>query len=195
MKLRDEEIIRKLKGPRGTKVNVGIQRKGVTDLLHFEITRDKIPLVSVDVAYMISDSTGYIKISKFSRTTFEEFIEERFKYQDKEFYWHRAVRGWYPQKDHVTDEQGNIKCDVLRFEHLNDDLKEYFNLPKDQVIKSSNNFHRGNTDPEWAKWDIDYKTLYNDTTIQIIADWYKEDIEMFGFDYDTTATKNIWEQL
>lgn len=75
VKMVDEEIIRRLKGPRETKVNVGIQRKGVANLLYFEITRDKIPLVSVDVVYMISDSTGYIKISKFSRTTFEEFME------------------------------------------------------------------------------------------------------------------------
>jgi len=46
----------------------------VADLLKFEITRDKIPLKSVDVAYMVTDSIGYIKISKFARTTNEEFV-------------------------------------------------------------------------------------------------------------------------
>lgn len=71
----DEEIISRLKGPRGTSVNVGIQRKDEPELLGFTITRDKIPLVSVDVAYMVTDEIGYIKISKFSRTTYQEFIE------------------------------------------------------------------------------------------------------------------------
>lgn len=128
-------------------------------------------------------------------SSFEEFLEQRFEFKDKEFYWHRAIRGWFPQREHVIDENGNIKCDILRFEHFNDDIQLYFNLSKDKTIKSSNNFHRGNKDPNWAKWDIDYHTLYNDRTIQIVADWYKDDIEMFGFDYDSTATKNIWDQL
>jgi carboxyl-terminal processing protease len=69
------DIVKMLRGPRGTKVTVGIQRKGVDHLLKFEITRDKIPLKSVDVAYMITDSIGYIKISKFARTTNDEFIK------------------------------------------------------------------------------------------------------------------------
>jgi len=73
--MRDEEIISRLKGPRGTEVTVGIQRKDEPNLLDFTITRDKIPLISVDVAYMISEEIGYIKISKFSRTTYQEFLE------------------------------------------------------------------------------------------------------------------------
>ncbi len=75
------QIVRKLKGPKGTKVNVGIQRKGIGELLEFEITRDKIPLYSVDVSYMIGDSLGYIKISRFARTTHEEFVEAVHKLQ------------------------------------------------------------------------------------------------------------------
>jgi carboxyl-terminal processing protease len=71
----DEEIISRLKGPRGTDVDVGIERKDEPDLLSFTIKRDKIPLKSVDVAYMISQEIGYIKISKFSRTTYQEFLE------------------------------------------------------------------------------------------------------------------------
>jgi len=65
-------IVKMLKGPRGTKVKVSILRKKVPKLLQFEITRDKIPLKSVDIAYMINDSIGYIKISKFARTTAQE---------------------------------------------------------------------------------------------------------------------------
>ncbi|NOY38008.1 MAG: S41 family peptidase [Chlorobi bacterium] len=67
------DIVKMLKGPRGTSVRVGIQRKNTPALIDFNITRDKIPLKSVDVAYMISDSTGFIKISKFARTTAHEF--------------------------------------------------------------------------------------------------------------------------
>ncbi len=66
------DIVKMLKGPRGTKVTVSILRKDVPELLQFEITRDKIPLKSVDIAYMINDSIGYIKVSKFARTTNNE---------------------------------------------------------------------------------------------------------------------------
>lgn len=73
--MKDEEIISRLKGPRDTEVTVGIQRKDEPKLLEFKIIRDKIPLISVDVAYMISNEIGYIKINKFSRTTYQEFLE------------------------------------------------------------------------------------------------------------------------
>ncbi|MEN9444327.1 MAG: hypothetical protein RIS47_1217, partial [Bacteroidota bacterium] len=71
----DNDVIKNLKGPRGTVVKVGVARHGERKLLSFSITRDKIPLYSVDAAYMASESTGYIKISKFARTTHEEFVE------------------------------------------------------------------------------------------------------------------------
>jgi carboxyl-terminal processing protease len=71
-----DEVIHMLKGPRGTKVTVEVKRKNVPDLLQFDITRDKIPLYSVDVGYMINDTTGYIKISRFAQTTFREFVDE-----------------------------------------------------------------------------------------------------------------------
>ena len=73
-KIADEGVMGMLKGPRRTKVKLKILRKGHSDLLPFEITRDKIPVYSVDVAYMINDNTGYIKISSFSMTTFDEFM-------------------------------------------------------------------------------------------------------------------------
>ncbi|HDR90565.1 MAG TPA: S41 family peptidase [Bacteroidetes bacterium] len=73
--IHQDDIVGMLKGPQGTRVKVGIKRKGVPDELTFEITRDKIPLYSVDVAYMVNDSTGFIKISKFARTTFNEFMD------------------------------------------------------------------------------------------------------------------------
>lgn len=75
VKMSSDSIVRKLKGPQGTTVKVGIERNSVKDLLFFTITRDQIPLYSVDVAYMINNDIGYIRINQFSRTTFEEFTE------------------------------------------------------------------------------------------------------------------------
>ena len=70
-----DSIVNRLRGPKGTKVKVYIHRKSVKELIPFEIIRDNIPLYSVDVAYMAAEGIGYIKINKFSRTTFEEFTD------------------------------------------------------------------------------------------------------------------------
>lgn len=73
--LPDEDIVGMLKGPRGTTVKLKIERKGTDSLLPFTIIRDKIPIYSVDVAYMMSDDVGYIKISTFALTTHDEFLK------------------------------------------------------------------------------------------------------------------------
>lgn len=75
IKISTDSVMKLLRGDRGTKVDVGIVRKNVDDILDFTITRGKIPLYSVDVAYMANDTTGVIKISKFARTTFDEFVD------------------------------------------------------------------------------------------------------------------------
>lgn len=69
----NNEIIKMLKGKKGTKVNVRVLRKGEDDLLTFTITRGKIPIYSLDAAYMVDEQTGYIKLSRFGATTYEEF--------------------------------------------------------------------------------------------------------------------------
>jgi carboxyl-terminal processing protease len=74
VKMSTEEIVGKLKGPKETKVDVSIHRSGIDELFEYTITRDKIPSFSLDVAYMINDSTGFIKINRFSATTHNEFI-------------------------------------------------------------------------------------------------------------------------
>lgn len=68
-----DSMIRLMKGPSGTKVKITVNRDGV--LIPFDITRDKIPVHCVDAAFMIDQTTGYIKLSKFTRTTYEEFTE------------------------------------------------------------------------------------------------------------------------
>ncbi len=70
----EEKVMGMLKGPRGTMVKIKVLRKGVKDLIPFEIRRDKIPINSVEVSYMLNDNTGYIKIVNFAITTFDEFI-------------------------------------------------------------------------------------------------------------------------
>ncbi|MDX1667264.1 MAG: S41 family peptidase, partial [Saprospiraceae bacterium] len=64
-----------LRGKKGTPVEIGIVRGEEQEIRHFTIIRDKIPWKSVDVAYMLDERTGYIKISRFSATTYEEFMQ------------------------------------------------------------------------------------------------------------------------
>ena len=73
--LSSNDVVRFLKGPKGSKVSVQILRKGNSSLLNFIITRDQIPLYSIDVSYMRTPTIGYIKISRFAITTPDEFIE------------------------------------------------------------------------------------------------------------------------
>jgi carboxyl-terminal processing protease len=71
----NDGVMKLLKGPKDSKVKIGVKRKGVKNLLQFEITRDKIPIYSIDVSYMTTKDIGYIKISRFAGTTYTEFIE------------------------------------------------------------------------------------------------------------------------
>ncbi|MDT8412571.1 MAG: S41 family peptidase [Vicingaceae bacterium] len=71
----NNDVIKLLKGPRGTKVNVFIKRRGTKKLLKFAIVRDEIPIYSVDAPYMIDDNIGYVKISRFAKTTYAEFLQ------------------------------------------------------------------------------------------------------------------------
>ena len=66
-------VMHKLRGKKGTEVNVKIQRKGESNLLAFKIIRDVIPVTSIDASYMIDDKTGYIKVNKFAEETPLEF--------------------------------------------------------------------------------------------------------------------------
>ena len=68
----NEKVIETLRGKAGTKVSVAIYRYGNPKLLNYEITRDKIPLHSVDTYFMLDNKTGYISLSRFSETTYDE---------------------------------------------------------------------------------------------------------------------------
>ena len=72
VKMSNKEIQRRLRGPKGSKVDILIRRSGESEYIPFQLVRDKIPVLSVDAVYMVDDHTGYIKISRFAKTTFEE---------------------------------------------------------------------------------------------------------------------------
>lgn len=114
-------------------------------------------------------------------SSFEAFLEERHKWGNEEYMWHRAVRGWYPAVDHVTDEHGNLKCDILSFEDYDNEVCSYFNLDKMTRARNVTAMNKGS-----------YMDLYTPETIQIIGDWYKADIDMFGYDFDSGPSRNTW---
>ncbi len=73
------DIMKRLKGPKGTKVTVKVLRRGIQKPITFQIIRAKIPIYSLDAAYMIDDKTGYIRLSRFGATTVAEFKEALIK--------------------------------------------------------------------------------------------------------------------
>ena len=91
----NRDVMKLLKGPKGTVVQVGIKREGESELLTFDITRDKIPIYSIDAAHMVDKKIGYIKVSRFAKTTMDEFRDAILSLQDQ------------GMKDLILDLQGN----------------------------------------------------------------------------------------
>lgn len=112
--------------------------------------------------------------------SFSDYLDLRHKWGGKPYFWHRTTVGWFDQKDYVTDEDGNLRCDILRFENYDEDTRQYLELSKSIPKRNA------------RSEKIDYKDLYTPKQREEIADWYSEDIEFFGFDFDTGATKNIY---
>ncbi len=74
VKMSREEIMRRLRGPRGTKVELQVVRRGINDKLRFTVKRAKIPLKTIDASYIIRPHVGYIRISSFGANTYKEFM-------------------------------------------------------------------------------------------------------------------------
>lgn len=81
--MQNTDIMKRLRGPKGTSVNVKVLRRGVKELIEFKIIRDVIPIYSIDAAYMVDDKIGYIKVNKFSETTLQEYTEAMNKLKAK----------------------------------------------------------------------------------------------------------------
>lgn len=93
--IKNPGVMERLRGKKGTKVEVSILRQGEKDLLDFSITRDKIPIFSIEASYMATPTTGYVKVSRFSATTMKELREKM------------AVLRTAGMQDLVLDLQGN----------------------------------------------------------------------------------------
>lgn len=78
----NEKVMSWLRGESGTKVRLGIRRSTSPELLPFEVTRGPIPVTSIDASYLIDDETGYIRVNKFGRTTYDEFYTDMVKLRD-----------------------------------------------------------------------------------------------------------------
>jgi len=74
VKFENDDVQKKLRGEKGTKVVVGVMRSGLSEPISFTITRDKIPLYSVNANFLLDDGVGYMSINRFSSTTYEEFL-------------------------------------------------------------------------------------------------------------------------
>jgi carboxyl-terminal processing protease len=75
IKIKNEDVLHLLRGEKGTTVKVGIKRMGIKDVIPYTIVRGDIPIISVDVSYMIDEQTGFVKVSRFGEKTYAEFME------------------------------------------------------------------------------------------------------------------------
>ena len=75
VEIKNQDVLNVLRGEKGTKVRVGIKRKSIHDLIDFEIIRGDIPIYSIDVSYMIDETTGFVKVSRFGEKTYDEFVD------------------------------------------------------------------------------------------------------------------------
>ncbi len=73
VEMNNQDVVKMLRGPKGTTVNVSVLRRGVPELIEFRIVRDRIPITSIDASYMVADDIGYIRLSRFGVTSGEEF--------------------------------------------------------------------------------------------------------------------------
>lgn len=73
VKMPNRDVMKRLKGPKGTKVVVTVKRRGIQEWRDFPIVRDKIPIYSLDAAFMVDQNTGYIRLNRFGATTIDEF--------------------------------------------------------------------------------------------------------------------------
>lgn len=93
--------------------------------------------------------------------------------------WMGPMNSWFNQLEWITDEQGNVACDSLRLEYLDEDLSAYFRkriLPKKRNV---------------TRTSYDYREMYTSDLIEIVAQAFSEDIDYFGFDFEGAAKLNI----
>jgi len=144
------KIVKMLKGDKGTTVKVSVKRMNNPELLDFTITRDNIPIYSVDVAYMVDSVTGYIKIDRFARTTYREFIEGIKKLKENSF------------KNLILDLRGNSGGYMNAATSITDQF-----LTEDNLIV----YTQGKASPKREIYATSKGTCHNITLAVLIDDW------------------------
>lgn len=91
----NDQVFKKLRGERGSEVELTVKRTNAPDAIVFNVTRGDIPVTSIDAGYIVADSIGYIKVNKFGRTTYDEFFQTLFSLRDA------------GAKDYIVDLRGN----------------------------------------------------------------------------------------
>jgi carboxyl-terminal processing protease len=137
-----DDVFRKLRGPKGTKVNLKILRQGESSPLVFTITRDKIPTYSVGAVLMLDEKTGYIKLDRFVQTTYDEFMDamKSLKAQGMTqlvLDLRGNPGGYLDQAIKIADEfiGGMKKLVYTRGAHVKDE--DFFSKPNDMFEKES----------------------------------------------------------
>lgn len=151
---------------------------GWRDLKPEHQEKDCFAVIRNPWARTVSRYTFYLKLTG-EKLAFKNWMLKREEYLDKPFWHHRTTMNWQQQAEHVTDKDGNLTCTILRHEEIKDDLKS---LLGDHAKLG----HRNESNP-----GINYKMFYTPELIQMVKDWYEEDIDLFGFTYGSSATKNF----
>ena len=153
VKMSKDEIMTRLRGPKGTQVKLGVIRPGIKGVNTFMVTRDKIPVYTIDAHFMIDESIGYIRIGSFGQTTYDEFMTAVQELKDK------------GMKRLVIDLQSNGGGYLQTAVKLSNEF-----LPKEEVIVSQ----KGNT--SIAQFTQAYKADGNgtlcDLPVVVLVDSY-----------------------
>lgn len=114
------------------------------------------------------------------KITWEEYLERMDHFMmTPNFYWQHPYDNWASQSDWLPIKH---RVDVLRFENLQEDLNNYLGKKVDLPIVNKSKV-------------VDYRSYYNEEQKQKVAKWFKVDIERWGFDFESGATKNYWSKL
>lgn len=153
------DVMKMLKGPEGTIVNIDVKRNGVDELLNYDIERGIIPLESVDVAYMVNNDVGYIKITKFAKTTYQEFRD--------------AVKKLKPLglKKIIIDLRGNSGGYMDAATNIVDEF-----LEKGKLIV----YTQGRSRPKSSTFSTERGLCKNDDIIVLIDEWSASASEIFA---------------
>lgn len=116
--------------------------------------------------------------NNYGVTDFESWLNVCEEFNKVKFTFLHATENAWNQLEWMVDDEGEVQCDILRFERFSHDYNRYMKKPMRQHINNMN--------------FTDYQSLYTDKLINKVADIYSKDIEYFGFDFDTSATRNTY---